>query len=242
MSQNVTGFVGLNATNNRINTLMADFSGMVNLEKVVNDVLVKLALQANVNNQVSMVKSGAISMDAFDGWFSEVVRKELGKTLGIIRNKAVAQARSAGAGSAASAILRRQYKDEYKGNINISGNRRRISSNERIVPEPKGGASGIRRIRYVSDRTKQLRKYFGPDRSFVLRFLNEGTDSRTAKTYGPTGRKSRATYGNRGSISPKGFFHQMQNDMEMAANELGQTLMKHVEKWSEQQFQKIENK
>lgn len=236
MSEFVNSYKGLNVTNNRIGMLMADFDGLNKLEKIVNDVLIKLSLQENVNNRVAQVKSGSMSMREFDGWFSEVVRVELGRTLGIIRNKAIKKARDAGAGSAQTAVLRRMYRDEYGANINICGNRRRLSSKERVVPEPKGGESGIRRLRHVSERTKMLRKYFGPDRSFILRFLDSGTDVRTAKTYGPTGRRSQATYGNRESIDPKGFFHQMQSDMELAAKELGETLVHHVEKWNEQQF------
>lgn len=215
---------------------MADFSGMVNLEKVVDSVLRRLSLQSDVQRGVSMVNSGSWSMQTFDGWFSEVVRKELGKVLGIVRNKAIGKARAAGAGSASTAILRRMYRDEYGGNINIAGNRKRISSRKREVPENKGGESGIRRNRHVSARTKSLREYYGPDRSFILRFLNKGTDVRVANPYGPTGRWSRATYGNRGNIDPRSFFHQLQNDMEQAAQQMGQTLIGHVEKWTNQQF------
>lgn len=223
-------------TNARIEGLMADFSGMDNLEKIVSSVLHRLDLQSDVRRGVDMIANGSWSIQSFDGWFSEVVRKELGKTLGIVRNKAIAKARAAGAGSASTAVLRRMYRDEYGGNINIAGNRKRISNRKREVPENKGGESGIRRDRYVSARTKELREYYGPDRSFILRFLNKGTDVRTASPYGPTGRGSRATYGNRGSINPRSFFHQLQSDMEQAAQQMGQTLIGHVEEWTKQQF------
>ena len=77
---------------------------------------------------------------------------------------------------------------------------------------------------------------YGPDRGFVLRFLEEGTDVRTAKSYGPTGRGSRASWGRRGSIAPRSFFHQMSSDMEQAAQQLGQTLKGYVETWIEKEF------
>ena len=238
MAELTSGFKGLNVTNYRIEGLMADFSGLKSLEKIVSKTLNRLALQDNVNQQVSMVKGGKMSMQEFDGWFSELVRKELGKTLGIIRNKAIGKARNVGrAGSASSAVLRRTYKDEYAVNINIATNRRRITNKKRVVPEPNGGESGIRRQRTVKPRTKTLREYYGPDRGFVLRILDGGRDVFRATSDGPIGRGSKATYGKRGAIGPRNFFfHSMKSDMEQAAQQLGYTLTGAVEKWIEQKF------
>lgn len=237
MAELYSSFRGLNVTNNRIDMLRADFSGLNNLDKVISSVLKKLSLKDNVTQNVKMVKGGRMSLQEFDGWFSELVRAELGKVLGIVRNKAVAKARGAGAGSASSAVLRRMYKREYTGNINIGGNRSRITNRKRIVPEPNGGKSGIRRPRTMKDRTKQLQEYFGPDRSFVLRILESGRDVYMATPEGPTGRGSKATWGRRGAMAPRNwFFHSMKSDMEQAAQQLGQTLTGSVEKWIEQQF------
>lgn len=237
MAELYSSFRGLNVTNNRIDILRADFSGLNNLDKVISSVLKKLSLKDNVTQNVRMVKGGRMSLQEFDGWFSELVRAELGKVLGIVRNKAVAKARGAGAGSASSAVLRRMYKREYTGNINIAGNRSRITNRKRIVPEPNGGKSGIRRPRTMKDRTKQLQEYFGPDRSFVLRILESGRDVYMATPEGPTGRGSKATWGRRGAMAPRNwFFHSMKSDMEQAAQQLGQTLTGAVEKWIEQQF------
>ena len=231
-----TSVKGLYATNNRIEMLMADFSGLNNLEKIVGSVLEKLSLQDNVHQQVSLVKRGTMSLQDFDGWFSELVRAELGRVLGITRNKAVAKARAAGAGSASTAVTRRMYKDEYAGNNNIASHRR-MSNRLRIVPEPTGGQSGIRRPRTVKPRTQELREYYGPDRDFILRILENGRDVYYAKSDGPTGRRSMATYGRRGAITARNwFFHSMKSDMEQAAQQLGQTLTGAVEKWVEQKF------
>ena len=232
----ISGFSGLTVTNSRIDTLMADFSGLNKLESVVDKVLNRLALQARTQHYVKQVQGGHLRMGEFDAWFADEVRRELGKTLGIVRAKALKKAQAAGAGSAASAVLRRMYKNSYTGAVHILGNRKRLSSKERIVPEPKGGESGIRRLRTVSDRTKQVRKYYGPDRSFILRFMEGGTDVRTASPAGPTGRRSKATYGNRGSLQPRSFFHTLGADMEQAAQQLGETLMQHVEQFVEKQF------
>lgn len=222
--------------------LMADFSGLVHLDDIVYKTLKRLETQARDSGMVGFVRSGAWSMDTFDGYMAEMIRKELGKTLAIVRAKAVQKARQAGAGSASSAVLRRTYKNSFAGNINIAGGNRRISSRRRIVPEPDGGRTGIRRQRTVKSRTKQLREYFGPDRGFILRILEGGRDVFMATPDGPTGRGSKATYGRRGAISARNwFFHSMHSDMEQAAQQLGQTLMTAVEEWIEQKFTEATN-
>ena len=225
------GFAGLSRINAQIDALRADFSGLNNLEKAVDGVIRRLQLNDKVQSNIAFVKSGHYNRAQFDIWFAEIVRIELGKVLGIMRAKAVQKASStAHAGSASSAVLRRMYKGEFAGNINIGGNRGRISSRKRLY-EP-----GKIKPRYVSNRTKDINEYYGPDRSFILRFLENGTDVRTAKTFGPRGRGSKATWGARGNIAPRSFFHTMSSDMELAAQQLGQTLTGYVEEWLDKAF------
>jgi hypothetical protein len=209
---------------------MADFEGLENLDKAVEGVLQRLELShANIAAVRDVVRGGMSRAD-YDRFFAEIVRVELGKVLGIMRAKAVQKARGVGAGDASSAVLRRMYKGELAGNINIAGNRQRISNRTRVY-EP-----GTKKPRHVSDRTKKINEYYGPDRSFILRFLEGGTDVRTAKSFGPTGRYSTASWGNRGNIEPRSFFHTMSNDMEQAAQQLGFTLKDWVEKFVERAF------
>ena len=237
MAEYIHGFTGLNVTNSRINGLMADFSGLNKLDEIVDKVLTRLAYSESVQNGVSAVGRGTWSRQEFDGWFSELVRKELGKTLAIVRAKAKQKAATEGrAGSSSSGVLWHQAKAGNRGYVGINQPRGRISSRTRVIPEPTGGESGIRRKRTVSSRTKQINEYFGPDRHFILRFLEFGTDVRTAKPSGPTGRGSMATYGARGSIAPRSFMHSVGSDMEQAAQQLGQTLIGYVEKWVEKEF------
>ena len=99
---------------------------------------------------------------------------------------------------------------------------------------------GTRRVRSVNPRTIKRYEYYGPDRSFILRFLEFGTDVRTAKSFGPVGNRSTATWGNRGSISPRSFFHSMSSDMEQAAHQLGFTLTDWVERFVEKAFKEGE--
>lgn len=216
---------------------MADFSGMVNLEKTVDGVLRRLTQATLVRQQVHAVNSGRMTIADFDGWFEPLVRAELGKTLGVLRALAVKRARDAGAGSASSAVLRRMYKDELGANLNIATPHHRISSRKRIVPDPDGGKSGIRRNRTTKPRTRTIREYYGPDRGFILRILEGGRDVYRATPEGATGRGSKATYGRRGAIGSRNFFHAMRNDMEQAAQQLGQTLTGAVETWLEQNFE-----
>lgn len=230
------GFKNLYATNNRIGMLMADFSGMNKLEERFNKAMDRLLLQPNVAMGVQLTQSGQWSHESFDMFFAEVVRKEIGKQLGIIRGKAVKKAQAAGAGSASTAVLRRTYKEEYAGAVHILGNRGRISSKRRQVEAPNGGVSGKHRNRTVSPRTKKLREYYGPDRFFILKFMEGGTDIRYARSQGPKGRGSMATYGNRRNLEPRSFFHTMSADMEQAAQQLGQTLVGYVEKMLEQEY------
>lgn len=225
----------LHASQARLDGLMADFSGLNNLDKVVNSVLERL--KGKASGMLGGYKSGNVSMEEFDGYFSELIRVELGKTLAIVRAKAKQKAASqARAGSAASGVTWHQAKEGNRGYVGILTPRGRISSRKRQVPEPTGGKSGIRRKRTVSERTRQINEYFGPDRSFILRFLEFGTDVRTAKPSGTTGRGSMATYGARGSIAPRSFMHSVGSDMEQAAQQLGQTLVGYVEQWVEKEF------
>ena len=225
----------LQASQARLDGLMADFSGLDNLDKVVNSVLERL--KGKASGMLGGYNAGTVSMESFDGYFSELIRVELGKTLAIVRAKAKQKAASqARAGSASSGVTWHQTREGNRGYVGIIQPRGRISSRKRQVKEPTGGKSGIRRHRTVDPRTTAINEYFGPDRSFILRFLEFGTDVRTAKPSGPTGRRSMATYGARGSIAPRSFMHSVGSDMEQAAQQLGQTLVGYVEKWVEKEF------
>lgn len=221
----------------RVDMLMADFSGLEGLEQIVDNTLARLVADPRYQSRQRWADKNQFEAASFDMWFSEVIRKELGATLGKVRNKAIKRAQEAGAGSASSAVLRRTYRDQFAGNINIGGNRKRITNKKRVVPEPTGGKSGIRRRRSVSKRTKDVREYFGPDRAFILRFLEFGTDTRTAgNQVGIAGRRSGATYGNRGVMEARSFFHSLASDMELAAAQMGQRLVDWCEKVTQQEF------
>ena len=230
-------FSQLHSTNAALNGLRADFSGLENLDKVIDGVLKRLNGSGEVQKGMQMLHNGNWSLESFDGWFAPLLKAELGKVLAIQRARAIQKAQAAGAGSASTAVLRRMYKSGREGNINIASGGKRLSSKERVVKEPDGGKSGIRRDRSVKDRTAQLRKYFGPDRGFILRILENGRDVYMATSDGAIGKGSRSTHGRRGAIGARNwFFHSMKADMEQAAQQLGETLVGAVEKWVEQEF------
>ena len=77
----------LHASQARLDGLMADFSGLDNLDKVVNSVLERLKGKSSA--MLGGYKSGNVSKEEFDGYFSELIRVELGKTLAIVRARAV---------------------------------------------------------------------------------------------------------------------------------------------------------
>lgn len=220
----VNGFAGLPRSQQRVDMLMADFSGLDHLEDIVNKVLDRLKGSAKWPS--------GMSRETFDATFAEVVRKELGKTLGIIRANAIKKANAVVHSSTATAILRRTYKDQLAGAVHIAGNRTRLSFKKRTY-QP-----GTIKPRHVSGRTKSLYEYEGLDRAFVLRFLEFGTDVRTAKTFGPTGRHSTATYGRRGSIGARDFWGSVNQDVKRAADQMGISLYNYFENWLEEGFDK----
>lgn len=114
--------------------------------------------------------------------------------------------------NAATAVKHSVWKNELGGSISILNKRR--ASNTRVDmkrprkldmnPHQRGGNRIKRQGNTDADR---LEKYWGSDRSFVIRFLNTGTDDRNSR------------YGNRGFIAGRRFFgpSAKQRIEEMAA-------------------------
>jgi hypothetical protein len=104
------------------------------------------------------------------------------------------------------------YRKILGGNVSIL-NPRRAGARYQLVrprkldqnPRQRGGN---RRKR--SERTNAIDSYFGKDRAFILRFVNNGTNDRQTR------------YGNRGRISVSGnwFPNMGQKELELAAENL----------------------
>lgn len=91
----------------------------------------------------------------------------------------------------------------------------------------KGGRSGITRNRTRSKRTIAMEGYQGADRSFILRMLNQGTDTRMAGTRGTLKKPA-----NRGVLTARRFFDRAEPAMKKASESLATELGKIIEKRS----------
>ena len=140
----------------------------------------------------------------------KVIRKARGE---LVKNARVGLDMDSDPRSAYRAIKSTVYRRIKGGNVSILS-KRRASSRRYPVPTSTRGRS---------QRTEQLMSYYGADRGFVLRFLNNGVPNpRTVKGFnGRRGFNSPAASGNRGTITGRNWFgHASQAEMERAAAEL----------------------
>lgn len=104
---------------------------------------------------------------------------------------------------ARQAVRTSVYKKVLGANINILNGRKAHGTNSYEPPRKlRQGQRGGNRVKRGS-RTDQVMHYAGPDRGFILRFVNSGTGGREAGTRG-----GRLT-GNRGSIAARNFFRPL---------------------------------
>ena len=102
------------------------------------------------------------------------------------------------------------YRQILGGNLNILRKKKAGASHEMPSPSPKTGRGGNRRVR--GDRTKALQSYWGADRGFVLRFLNDGTRKRSIRNFAINEKRKvdkwnkNPNTGNRGSITARNWF------------------------------------
>lgn len=139
--------------------------------------------------------------------------------------RAVMQAARAAMGSntrgAYKAVKMTVYRDANGASVSLLDGK--AAKSMEIDRQPKGGLSGIRRKRKVSERTKQVNGYRGKDRGFILRFVNQGTAKRTAGT------RTGTTQANRGSIAPRSFFNVAGPEMEKASADVSRMMESVIE-------------
>ena len=141
----------------------------------------------------------------------------------------------------AKGAMRSDPRQVYKA-VKTSVYRRILGGSVSILNKRKAGAPGNyeppRKLRPGQrggnrvprgSRTQQVMSYRGEDRSFILRFLSQGTEQRTAGTRG--GRLS----GNRGSIAPRNFFG---NSSHRALQQAAAELDKLIDEMIKQEFNK----
>lgn len=156
------------------------------------------------------------------------VRQEIRNELSKVRRHTMRAARRGlkhDRGAMTSAVFRRNYMDEIGGNINISGNGRRMSNGQR----PWSPGKILKRDH--TDRTRTINRYYGMDRAFILRILEAGRDSYFAESgTGKTGRGSRATWGRRGAMAARGFFTEMAREMDRSADIVARSVERYLER------------
>jgi hypothetical protein len=99
-----------------------------------------------------------------------------------------------------------KYKSIFGGNVNILTKRGSVTIDSSIYNRDSS--------RYRSERTKMMQSYYGTSRSFVLRWLQAGTDDRTAGSK----YSSKGGRGNRGRITARDFMSTARNEMQVAAD------------------------
>ena len=135
-----------------------------------------------------------------------IYRNELSRVRRVTRN-AARNALNGDQMKAAQGVRMVRYKRVQGGNINI-------------LTRSAGGAEIDSREynrqgrRFRSERSKLMASYWGSSRSFVLRWLQAGTDNRTAGTR----YSSRGGSGNRGAIVARDFMRTARNEMQTAAD------------------------
>lgn len=117
------------------------------------------------------------------------------------------------------------YKSMFGGNISILS-RKKAGAWQTKYHEPRtlvAGQRGGNRVP-MSARTIQVNSYYGIDRGFILRWLEDGTQLRSA------GSRGGKLHGNRGRISPK---HEFSSDapreMEKAIGEIADEFAAYIE-------------
>lgn len=166
--------------------------------------------------------------EQYQAQLTDYVRQEIRNELSKVRRHTMRAARRGlkhDRGAMTSAVFRRNYMEEIGGNINISGNGRRMSSQHRPW-EP-----GKILKRDHTRRTRDINQYYGLDRAFILRILEAGRDSYFAESgTGKTGRGSRATWGRRGALAARGFFSDMASEMDRSADIVARSVERYLQR------------
>lgn len=110
---------------------------------------------------------------------------------------------------AAQAVRTAVYKKILGANLNIYSSRKAHGRTSYEPPRHPSNRGGNRRLR--SARTQQIMSYGPLDRGFILRWMNDGTDTRQI-AFTPNERRKADRWnhnpntGNRGNVAPRHFF------------------------------------
>lgn len=173
-------------------------------------------VQAELNRQVAQNTSEALAVLFVDNpdtrkRIRKIIREELKDAAKRLREDAKYEM-DEDPRKAFLAVKSSIYRKILGGNVSIlnprkAGARYQLVRPRKLDQNPRQHG-GNRRKR--SERTNTIDSYFGKDRAFILRFVNNGTNYRQTR------------YGNRGRISvPGNWFPNMgQKELELAAENL----------------------
>lgn len=173
-------------------------------------------VQAELNRQVAQNTSEALAVLFVDNpdtrkRIRKIIREELKDAAKRLREDAKYEI-DEDPRKAFLAVKSSIYRKILGGNVSIlnprkAGARYQLVRPRKLDQNPRQHG-GNRRKR--SERTNAIDSYFGKDRAFILRFVNNGTNDRQTR------------YGNRGRISVSGnwFPNMGQKELELAAENL----------------------
>ena len=173
-------------------------------------------VQAEINQQVARNTSEALAVLFVDNpdtrkRIRKIIREELKDAAKRLREDAKYEM-DEDPRKAFLAVKSSIYRKILGGNVSIlnprkAGARYQLVRPRKLDQNPRQ-RGGNRRKR--SERTNAIDSYFGKDRAFILRFVNNGTNDRQTR------------YGNRGRINvPGNWFPNMgQKELELAAENL----------------------
>lgn len=129
--------------------------------------------------------------------------------------------------AAYKAVKMSVYKSIFGGNISIL-NRKKAGAMKTSYHEPrtlKAGQRGGNRVP-MSARTLQVMSYYGTDRAFILRWLEEGTYKTPNRQAGTRGNK---LHGNRGGITAGHVFSSVAPQrLEQAINDIAEGFAEYI--------------
>ena len=157
------------------------------------------------------------SEPGFDKNFRSVIRKVLQEARKNLSRDAASYIEN-DPRKAAKAVKHTVYKQVFGGNLSILNKRKASNVKTTYLPArtlQPGQVGGNRRPR--SRRTEQVDSYYGSDRGFILRFLNQGTVTRDTR------------YGSRGALRRTDWFgHTAPWHMEKAASDVAAAINEYV--------------
>lgn len=174
---------------------------------------------------------------------------------GIIREALKVVRRKLSGGASAGLRMKNDPRQAYKaikmtvyrrilgGNVSILQKRKAGAKHDMWLPSGHVGRGGNRRKR--SQRTIDLQSYYGEDRGFILRFLNQGTEKRNITNFKKDPRRAQwpsvpkwsknPNTGNRKSISARDWFgsasqNELQGIVEYIEGEIGLLIEERLKK------------